>query len=487
MRIKSLLIDSIILFFLTIGFFWRVIFHNKFIFYGSDLIPGYSKLYSLSILNNFPASVIKSFDLSLFYPINFITSFIIHLTKDMNLGFRLIEFGFILHFFLLSIFTYLLIKRVYRLNRYASLFGAISFSFAGVFVTDILNFSFFYSITWLPLILLLYMSGLYKNRVAYVVLAGVVMGFTVLTNSSSAVFFSSLLILFHLLFSMFLENKIKISALIYNTSLFLFVGWLITGIYIFLNHRYYSVSVFSDSISYILIPNKMNFFVSMAVPELLPQFSYWWEVSIYLGIPVLIFAFAGLIVFREDKRIKYFAGLFLVFFSAFFLFSMKGIFLNLYFRTLPNLEFFNYPNRLRLLSNFALIMMACFAVDSFSCPLGEQNKKVFKRFILCIMTLLVLIIAFVLPNYYVETIVNSNNVTVSKLSSVCWFALLLFLNVITISLRVFKGSKQLLVVIIFLLVVDIFTFWSKMDPVSYKYGYGWDMKSPSAYSERGEQ
>ena len=125
MKHREIIVDNLILLFLTIVFFWRVLFENKYLFFGDNLLSFYRQFYNLSVLKGFPLTLVKEFGLSVLYPTEFLISFLMHLSKDSNLGFRLIEMSLVFHFYLTSIFTYLLIRLGFNLNRLPSLFGAI--------------------------------------------------------------------------------------------------------------------------------------------------------------------------------------------------------------------------------------------------------------------------------------------------------------------------------------------------------------------------
>lgn len=477
---KELVLDVILLLFLTLGFFWRVLFENKFLFFGQNLIPWYTKFYYLSIRDNFLPLAIKEFGFSIFYPTNFILSLFINLTKNMDLGFRLLEFCSILHFFLVSLFTYFLIRYGVRLSRYASLFGAICFAFSGIFVTHILNFSFFYSITWLPLILLFYLRGLDSNKKSNFIFSGLILGFSVFSGSLYGIYYSSLLLLSYSACVLFLDRRKNSLDLVLKTILVFISGWFMAGIYILLNYIYTGNPLFKDHLSYVAIDSNKNFFLSVLLPNLYIYFNGWWETRLYLGIPTLMFAFFAFTYIRKNKNVIYFAIVFLIFSAIVFILSKKILIEDTYLKLKPIMEFFDYPMRLRLLSNLSLIILACFGIDGFSLCIEENKARFLRAFFYLMAFFSIIVISIILPIYYTRVIVDLNTKTFIDINNLCWFFLIFIINLIVMSLAVLNRRKALLRIIIFLLVIDIFTYWS-LSPVNYQYGYGWDIESPSAH------
>lgn len=480
MKNKESTIDISILFLLTIGFFWRAIFENKFLFFSKSLIPAYELLYSLSASEAFPLSVIKGINLSIFYPVNLIVSILINMTKNADLGFRLFEIGFIFHFFLLSAFTYLLLRLGFRLSRYASLFGAIAFAFGGVFVTHILNFPFYFSITWIPLIFLLYLKGLEDNKISFFVYGGLVMGLTVLSYSTYGIFYSSFLILSYFVFEMVFSNQIKISSLISKTLLMLFIGWLIGSAYMLINYFYRGIQVFEPE-SFISVPNKLFFYIPILSPNSQLISNYWWEISVYLGVPTVIFAVFALFYFKENKYTRFFVFNFIIFTLAFLFLSKEGFFLKQYFKFFPNFEFFNFPTRLRLLSSFSLIVISSFGIDSFNYQENMFKSRPIRYYIVVLIIFVVVCSGIFLPLHYVNEIITLSSSKLVYLNIFSWMLLIGVLNLIVLYLILAKRTKRLLIIILCLLTIDIFTYWSNLNPISYKYGYGWQMKSPSEW------
>ena len=481
MKHREIIVDNLILLFLTIVFFWRVLFENKYLFFGDNLLSFYRQFYNLSVLKGFPLTLVKEFGLSVLYPTEFLISFLMHLSKDSNLGFRLIEMSLVFHFYLTSIFTYLLIRLGFNLNRLPSLFGAICFAFAGSFVTHILNFSFFYSITWLPLVFLLYLKGLKGKGVVILLFGGFILGLSVFTGRTYGLFYTSIVVLTFFLFNLSFIRTFNQVALIKKTVLILAIGWLIAGFYATMNFFLCSKSILVDSISCISVSSNVKFLSSVLLPNLHQRFNYWWETAVYLGSPTVIFALIAIKSIKKDKIVAYFLSLCAFSFIVVLLLSNKGIVLDKYLSLVPKVEFFSFPSRLRLISNFAFIVLACFGIDAFFYSESVHNSKFFKVLIQILLAFILLVASVIIPIVFVKTILNFDDAAFVKLNSFFWIILISCLSLLILFLRKFTKSKILIVTIIFLLITDIFTFWSNLNPINYRYGYGWEMKSPSQY------
>ncbi|MFC1646006.1 hypothetical protein ACFL2Y_02375 [Candidatus Omnitrophota bacterium] len=491
MKNKENITDCLILFFLTIGFFWRVIFENKFLFFSKSLISAYERMYTISVSAKSFFSVVKAFDLSIFYPANLFTSLLIRFTHEVDLGFRFFEICFVAHFFLVAIFTYLLIKYGLRLSRYASLFGAIGFSFAGIFVTHILNFSFYFSLTWLPLIFLLYLKGFEKNRIRYLVLGGLIMGASVLSGSAYGIFYTSLVILAFFAYEAIFNKQIRISDLIGKTFMILFIGWFIGVVFILVDYFYNAIPIFRE-VFYVSVPKLISFYKPILFPNSYPFSENWWEINIYLGMSTLILAFASFVFLKERKQIRFFAFNFLIFTSLLLLVSKEGSFLDYYFKIFPNLDFFNFPTRMRVLSNFSLIVMSCFCIDALYNQLNRNKTKILKTYITLLAICVIVCMSILLPMHYVNEILSLDSSFKAafsvygprkfiQMNIFFWLLLITIMSLAVFGLVLAKKSKKLIIGLIFLLVLDIFTYWSNLNPISYRYGDKWEMKPPSEY------
>ncbi|MCK4450069.1 MAG: hypothetical protein KAX26_05715, partial [Anaerolineae bacterium] len=129
---------------LVLVFFWRYIlgevsfpwdmlgFHYPHFFLQADAFRnGVLPLWDPYIYGGNPH--ISNIQAAVFYPINFIICSLAAISN--NLGFRVVEYQLILHFFLAGLFMYLF-ARSNNLEVFSSLVSAITYMFGGFFVSQ---------------------------------------------------------------------------------------------------------------------------------------------------------------------------------------------------------------------------------------------------------------------------------------------------------------------------------------------------------------
>lgn len=433
---KDTIFDIGLLFILTLGFFWRVLFENKFLFFGGDLEKWYFGLFNSIAHGGF---------------------------LNIDTGFRALEFIFVLHFFMTAVFTYFLTRFGLNLHRLASILAATAFAFSGIFVTHVLNFPFFYSVTWLPLIFLLYLKSLKSYAKMNIVLAGIIMGLSVFTGSSYGLFYTSLIIVFYFIYGMiFLRPDIK--KIFISTFLVLFIGW---SIYL------QSKPIFNEGLYYIQLPQFRQFIISVFLPNFYSRLSNWWEFLIYPGISVLVLAGLSLVK-HKDNNYRFFLALAFISLIIFLGLSKKGFLLDAYLNHAPTLDFFNYPSRMRIIFNLSLSIMAGYGLDAFL-------KSAYFRYTLFICVILFILAAIVLPIYYTNIIQTFDKISIMRINALSWLFLILFINaaVMLARLEENRSAHLLAIALLALLVIDIFSFWADINPKNYGYGQDYDMPAPS--------
>lgn len=479
--IKNTFIDIFLLFLLTLGFFWRLLFENKFLFFGSHIKDWYFDLFKCSTSDNFFNFLKNVKDLNIFYPFNFVLSSFIHFNRNIDTGFRFFEIIFIMHFFMMAVFTYLLIKIALNLHRLSSIFGALSFAFSGVFVTHILDFSFFYSVTWMPLIFLFYLKSLKSNYKRNIIFSGIIMAISMLSGNSYGLFYISIIIMVYFLFGLTLPKLADRKKVFLNSFFILFLGLFLSSSFFKLNYLFKSKPIFEEVLYYIQLPGFKQFIISSILPDFYIRLSNWYEFFIYPGIVTLILS--GLFVTVCDKsneNYKFFLIFSIVSLILFFGLSYKGILLDAYLSNVPALQFFNYPIRLRILFNFSLAITASFGMDVFVRAFKKSLEIIYIRYVIFITAIVTFLASIVLPVYYIKIIQEFNKIFIMRINNLSWLFIILFFTTLIMWVRVIDRRRIVLgIILIFLLVVDIFSFWSDINPKEYMYGRDYEILAPS--------
>jgi hypothetical protein len=98
-----------------------------------------------------------------------------------NLPVLALELIIILHFLFAQINTYLF-ARYLKISSYGALISAISYSFSMFMVAHVIHPMIIYHLAWLPLILLYFIKGFEENKIFYSIIAGLILGLTLLSG-----------------------------------------------------------------------------------------------------------------------------------------------------------------------------------------------------------------------------------------------------------------------------------------------------------------
>ena len=177
---------------LVLVFFWRYIlgevsfpwdmlgFHYPHFFLQADAFRnGVLPLWDPYIYGGNPH--VSNIQAAIFYPINFIICLLAAISS--NLGFRVVEYQLILHFFLAGLFMYLF-ARSNKLEVFGSLVSAITYMFGGFFVSQAQHLGAESVAAWIPLIFLLLQKAFRTGDLIYGVLSSIPIAFHILAGSS---------------------------------------------------------------------------------------------------------------------------------------------------------------------------------------------------------------------------------------------------------------------------------------------------------------
>src|SRR3989338_1326707 len=126
------------------------------LFLSESLKNGHLPLWNSLITNGYPQiATINGY----FNPLNLIIFFLFPMPLAFNLGFAL-------SFLIIGTFTYLFTRSM-GLSKIASLLGAISFSYSGIFVTQIVHFNVIQTLAFSPMELYLTEIYIHKNFLSW--------------------------------------------------------------------------------------------------------------------------------------------------------------------------------------------------------------------------------------------------------------------------------------------------------------------------------
>ncbi len=294
-----------------------------------------------------------------------------------------IAFTFVypIHFFLLSIFTYLHLRSL-RVSKFAAIFGAYAYSYGLFFVTKIIQPSILMSATWFPLGMWAVHEGINKDK-RYLLILPVIVFLHVVAGHPQVVFIcllayilyaSALIILVTSRKNRFLRLK-RLGVLL----IALFIGLLLSSIQTLplvelgkqslrpTENLHYLFS-HSFPFSHLVTAFYPNYFGRVTPDTTNPPPWYggsYWEFSFYIGLLPTLFAFWSLKFFKKNRYIPIFATLTLIFFLLSFggyLWPYRAL-----VRSLANFGLFPFrvSARFLLVGSYALAVLGAIGVEQF--------------------------------------------------------------------------------------------------------------------------
>lgn len=122
---------------------------------------------------------VSNIQAAIFYPINFIICLLA--ASSNNLGFRVVEYQLILHFFLAGLFMYRF-SRSNNLEVFGSVVSAITYMFGGFFVSQVQHLGVESAAAWIPLIFLLLQKAFRTRSLVYGVWSSIPIAFHILAG-----------------------------------------------------------------------------------------------------------------------------------------------------------------------------------------------------------------------------------------------------------------------------------------------------------------
>ncbi len=389
-----------VLFLVTLGFFWRILFTPDAWkpAGGGDLVSFLFPIY------RFAAASLKNGDLPLwnphlysgapfladmqtgmFYPLNQLLFLFVP-----DFPYKALECMAVLHVFLAGLFMYLCLRYLEpgrSLRLPAALVGAIAYMFSDLFIVHFGNLNLIAVAAWLPLVFLLFWRGLRGRRLGLALAAGVALAISTLEG--------------HLQITLYIGLALVLTTAVEAlTSRHSWRGWgrslltlaITAGVAIGLAalvllpaFEYARLSpradlAYKEAARYSLIPGLLG---EMVVPALFSSrepelyWGVWDRVAVgYLGIFTLILAVLAVLL-RRGRRIT----LFVVLAVAAFLLALGGesVVHGWAYWLLPGFGQLRAPARAILLLDFALAALAALGLDRLLSPLDRRARATFER------------------------------------------------------------------------------------------------------------
>lgn len=496
---KKTLRDILILLSLTILFFSPVLFKYKYLLFISDLQLDFSRHFYAS--NMFKAGTLPLWDpyyigpliscwgSAIFYPFNVVMD-LLFVPTDLNFNFRILEYQIIIHFFMASLFTYLLMRR-FNLSRFASVFSGTIFAYSGFLVSEVHHQQLLNSGVWIPLILLFFIKAV-EDKIHYVLLSGLTLGLCILAgHPQPGVYFFLLLAFLSLYWTYRLSKKEKANGVRFRPIVVCVIAFLvafgIAAIQILpvLEYIPYGLRAQTtyDGMS-ALGSVKPAHLITFIAPDFFGgnKIPYWgaclthigfWETNYYVGIIPLIFLLLALFSPKKRYFVNFFFGTLLI---SLFLMLGKNTIASAWLYLVPGFDKIRLPCRLRSIINFSIAILTGFGIDVV---IGSQSDNLKKKLNLITKIMFFALIGIILgwlgifgssflsyrgnPEVYYRLLTAANSI----IRFIIFFSIGIAILYITPKLKAKKRMRTFLFASIFVIVViDLFSYQMSFNPRS---------------------
>ena len=435
-------LDAVLLAVLT-AIFALHYYNSSFIFQGDVLLNLYIRTYhSLFALGFDPYAWGYLGWYPIFgalFPLNIVTHFITGLFGDTpEAALILTQFNAAISLFALAFFTYLLFRFLKR-ERGGALLGAIIISFTGFHVQAglrELDIFYLHSFMFVPLTLIFLIKANRDNSIRSALLAGLMIGLSLLGGGNSPMFLFIPIFLFAYAADGPLTRLFSPGSFI-KSSFFTGLAFCVAIIF--------GAAMIVPSIKYmelssrtIFIENEIVTGLSLTHTLLTSVYREWWKLGIYnhgvdcfIGLPILILALLGL---RETGRKTPGSWLMLVT-GIFALLSMHIIFMPNLLQSLFKFYFLKlslrYPFRFFMVVLFVVAFFSARGFDSLMERGGEVLKSRWKNIFFLAMGLAVCVFIYIGVFYYMDNIAlpeRVNSFTWAMVITVLFYLTLLIVS-----------------------------------------------------------
>jgi hypothetical protein len=316
-----------------------------------------------------------------FYPLNRLLDLFV---SDGKLPFAALQLVIILHYFISQLTTFTFAKS-FGISKYGSMIAAIGYSFSMLMVSHTIHPMIIYQLAWLPLVLSFLNKSFSNSKIYYSVIAGLVLGFSILAGHPQTILYEFIFIglfsLGHLIKSIKDKelNKVK---LVISTISTLLIAYGLFSVQLLPAQELADLSQ-RDVVNYEFSTEGSLHFkqaLSSIVPNMFGKVTgedlrnstfyltfngkqgvyYYWETSFYFG--VLILAFALFYLVREYKSFatKIFGSIAL--FGFLFALGSNSFFYDLLYN-LPYIDTFRMPGRILFFTTLSVSILAGFGFD----------------------------------------------------------------------------------------------------------------------------
>lgn len=361
------------------GFFWEDFLYQNYpfrVFAATSMAAGQLPLWNPYTFNGMP--FLADIQTAVFYlPM----TALMFAVSDGQLHFYWLELVIVLHVLLAGAGMYAL-ARSFALDRFPALFAGAAYMLSGFMLAHAIHQQIVTLAAWYPLILLLFRKTLRDARWRWVFATGLALGHSTLAGFPQLTLFLYLFLLFFFVFEMALSyprTRIFSAPALHSAARAAAVVVISVAIAAFQLLPTIELSPLSQRAE---ITYEKSTEGSLSPGQLLtlvyPKFfgtsdahsyayrgpgPYWhyWETCVYLGILPLLLASMALSLWRRNRYVPFFAGLFV--FAIIFALGSKGLLHRFFFDAVPGFHLFRNPARMGVLAAFAASVLSGFTLQ----------------------------------------------------------------------------------------------------------------------------
>lgn len=325
---------------------------------------------------------------ALFYIPNLLLTFFV---SDGRLSAFWVELFIIIHFMIAGVSMYYLAKD-FGLPRFASLFSGMVYMFSGFMITHAIHQVIICQVAWLPLILLLFRKMFHQRSLLWMIAGGLVLGHAVLAGFPQVSLYIFFFIFLYFVFeyvSCIRQNGWKaglLPAILAAGMIVISIGF--TALQLLPTIELAPLSQRAEITYEKSLEGVMSWgqLVTMIVPKFFGSSgaqgsNYWgpgvywayWETSIYVGIPALVFIIFSTFAFRKNKYVAFFCSI--VVFTLLYSVGDGFILHKFFFYVVPGFSKFRSIGRITLLLALSAAMLSGFGIQVAFDFIGSSRKK----------------------------------------------------------------------------------------------------------------
>lgn len=423
---NSYLYPYLLLFFLTLVFYWDLIFSNK-VLNAMDILAQvhYFKDFSRRAL-------MENHSLPLWFPdiyggmpsvsalFNFYPFSLLFLVFPVNIGINLFT---AFHTFLAGAFMYIYVQGL-GVKKFGSLISALTFMFSAYFISRAVYCGHEIKIStmvWIPLVFFFFDKGLKEKKISWFAFAGAAMGIELIAGHMQMIFYTGIALVVYAFFSLYWMKADNVSIAFSNP---VYKGFIAMSLVFFMA----SAAQFIPALEYAGLSSRGEgttyaFATSWSLPPeemltyLLPGLKgiklsgYYGRMPMsqatpYIGVLPLMMAAVALI-FRRDRYVYFL--LTLCFISFFIALGKHNPFYEFIYNYVPGFNLFRVPQMILVLAAISLSALAGigsdYLFDSEKIKMSASMRRYFIALLCLIGTLLlVLVVAYLGINSFSEQV-----------------------------------------------------------------------------------